>query len=133
FGEPMAKTDPLKKPQRQAIADQLGRMLARPASALTAAAAAAAGPELGESLAVCTLTAEQVRHPPADLGEIARPTGTWHHQVHTARGATHAARTQVGGLRGADHPVTQVFDSPIAGKIDAAITWPDRKPAKSPA
>jgi hypothetical protein len=131
----MAKTDPLKKSQRQAVADQLGRMMARGMAAPAGArmAAAAEEPELGESLAVCTLTAQQVLHPPADFAEIARPSGTWHHQVHTAGGVTHAARSQVGGIRGDDQHVTQMFQSPIAEKIDAAITWLDRKLARSSA
>lgn len=131
----MAKTDPLKKSTRQAIADQLGPLMAHTSArkAMTAAHAITQ-PELGESLAVCVLTADQVRRPPADFAEIARPTGAWHHQVHTGVGVTHAAQSQSGGLGEEDqHQVTQMFESPIAAKIDEAITWLDRKLAKSPA
>ncbi len=123
----MASTDPIPAAARRAIAEQLGRLLPTPAAAPGRRARALAAPELGESLAVCTLTAEQVRHPPANLAELAKPTGTWHHQVHTGTKATHAARSQAGGLRGREQQVLQLLQSPVAPKIDAALAWLDRK------
>jgi hypothetical protein len=130
----MANTDPISPAARKSIAEQLVQFLPRAKAAPKGRKAAPApAPELGESLAVCTLTAEQVRHPPADLMELAKPSGTWYHQVHTAGGATHAARSQTGGLRGKVHHVMQMLQSPVAPKIDAALTWLDAKLGKTAA
>jgi hypothetical protein len=131
----MATTDTLDNATRTAIAGKLASFVAKSATlpAAPAAAAAPAASSLGESLNICTLTVEQVLHPPADLAAIAKPSGMWHHQVHTGGVATHTARTHVSGLGGGGHEVTQVFETPIARKIDDAIAWLDTQLGDTPA
>lgn len=116
----MATADPLSDADRQAVAGQLGRFL--PPARLGLAAARA--PELTESLAVCVLPASAVADPPADLLPLVQPTGQWHHQVRTAAGPTHAARSAGQGLAAAPE-VQQFGPQPLAAKLDAAVTWAD--------
>ena len=118
----MAATDPLPDELVVAVAAQLAAFL----PAAGAGAAAAPARELTESFAVCTVTAEQVRRPPADLAALVRPSGVWHHQVRTGTVATHFARSTLSGFEPAGPQVQSVFESPIAGRIDEAITWADR-------
>jgi hypothetical protein len=112
----MATTDPLPDEAAAAVAAQVAAFLPT----------AAPDRELTESFAVCPVTAEQVRRPPADLAELVRPSGLWHHQVRTGAAATHFARSALSGFDPAEPQVQSVFESPIAGKIDEAITWADR-------
>jgi hypothetical protein len=81
--------------------------------------------EVGESLAVCTVSLAQVKKPPADLSLLAKPSGYWHHQLRTGGVATHTALSMKPGF-GPTHEVEQVFATPLAGKIDDAIAWLDK-------
>jgi len=122
----MASPDPLPAAALESVARQLGEFLSLPKPALTRALGKVSQPEVRESLAVCFVTAEQVTHPPADLGVLARPTGIWHHQVRTAAGPTHMARSRQQGFGGSDLEVEQWIASPIAKKLDEAMAWVDR-------
>jgi hypothetical protein len=124
----MATADPLPQAALQSVAAQLGQFLAAPPAQTPAALAVVQQPELAESLAVCFVTAAQVEDPPKDLGVLARPSGYWHHQVRTAAGATHMARSSRQGFAGTDDmQVEQLVASPVAAKIDAAIAWVDEE------
>ena len=118
----MAATDPLPDEAVAAVAAQVAAFL----PAAGAGVAAAPARELTESFAVCTVTAEQVRRPPADHAALVRPSGVWHHQIRTGAAATHVARSALSGFDPSGPQVQSVFESPIAGKIDEAITWADR-------
>jgi hypothetical protein len=122
----MARADPIPPPALQAVAKQLGQLLAIPQPAATSALGKITQPELAESLAVCIVTAEQVKNPPKNLNVLAQPSGIWHHQVRTGAGPTHMARSRQQGFGGFDLHVEQWFQSPIAGKLDEAINWVDQ-------
>jgi hypothetical protein len=116
-------TDRLSDDALDSIAGQLGEFLA---GGFTTAAAGPGFPtEVGESFAMCSVTLQQVRRPPADLRVLARPSGYWHHQLRTNGVVTHTAVSTKPGF-GPVHEVEQVFASPLAGRIDAAITWVDK-------
>lgn len=121
----MPTTDRLSDDVLNSIASQIGE-LPRPMTVTTAAAAPGFPTEVGESFAVCPVTLAQVKKPPADLSVLARPSGYWHHQLRTNGVATHTAVSMKPGF-GPVHEVEQVFESPLAGKIDAAITWVDKQ------
>lgn len=123
----MAKLDPLPASVSRGVADQLGRMLSAPASATRAALnlAQSTRQALAESLAVCTLTAEQVGRHDLTADEVMRPTGAWHHQVRTGERATHMASSVPAGFAEEALEVSRWVASPIAGKIDDAIAWVD--------
>lgn len=122
----MAAADPLPDADRRSVAGQIGQFLAAPRGVLAAAGfAPAPRAELTESLAVCVLPASAVTDPPADLLPLARPSGQWHHQVRTAGGPTHAARSVEQGFAAGGLEVNQVGPQPLAAKIDAAVTWVD--------
>jgi hypothetical protein len=129
----MAKTDPLSAAARRSIAEQLGELLPPPGEERLAAKAPPRRPQLAESLAVCLLTAEQVKNPPADLSTLVKPSGAWHHQVHTADGPTDMARSQEDGFAGGGLQIQQWLRSPIAENIDKTIAWLDRKLARDKA
>lgn len=120
----MPTTDRLSDDVLNSIAGQLGEFLA---GGVTAAAAGPGFPtEVGESFAVCPVTLQQVRRPPSDLSALARPSGYWHHQLRTNGVATHTAVSMKPGF-GPEHEMEQVFVSPLAGRIDTAITWVDKQ------
>ena len=123
----MATTDSLTQVQLRSVADQLGQFMAMPAATRANVLGAVNAPQLGESLAVCVLTLEQVRKPPADLGPLLEPSGMWHHQIHTAAGATHLARSSSIGLGQVNLNVEQWTESRIAGKLNTAMAWVDQK------
>jgi hypothetical protein len=123
----MANPDPIPDATLRSVAAQLGEMLAAPAAAAAGALGRPARPELTESLAVCFLTAEQVTSPPADLAALARPSGTWHHQVRTAAGPTHLARSSPQAFAADELRVDQWLESPVAAKLDDALAWVDRR------
>src|SRR5262249_60144839 len=106
---------------------QLGQFIAAPAPAMPQALAAAQHPELAESLAVCFVTAAQVADPPKDLSVLVRPSGSWHHQVRSAGGTTHMARSTRPDFAGDDLQVEQWVASPVAAKLDGAIVWVDEE------
>ena len=120
----MANADPLPQAALQSVAEQLGQFMAGPPAAAHALAKVKQ-PELAESLAICFVTAAQVAKPPKDLGVLTRPSGSWHHQIRSAAGATHTARSSRQGFGETDLQVEQWFESPIAPKIDSAITMVD--------
>lgn len=122
----MASTDRLPDDAVRAVAEQIAAFLPPASGPAAAKAAPAAAREVAESLAVCPVTAEQVRRPPEDLGVLARPSGLWHHQVRTGGAATHFARSSVSGFGPAAPQVQSVFESPVAGKVDAALAWADK-------
>jgi hypothetical protein len=121
----MATTDPLPKAVLQSVAEQLGQLLALPRATVAGTLGELKQPRLTESLVVCFVTAEQVAHPPRDLSVLARPSGIWHHQVRTAGGPTHFARSRQLELKGIDLQVEQWTESPIAAKLDEALAWID--------
>jgi hypothetical protein len=121
----MAQPDPLPPAARSAVAKQLGQFLAMPKTG-PKAFAAAVGPELTESLAVCTIGADQVQNPPADLSTLVQPSGLWHHQIRTRTGPTHMAWSRQQGFGPDDQEVQQVVESPISDKLDRAMAWVDR-------
>jgi hypothetical protein len=116
----VAKPDPLSKTTLRSVAEQIGGFLA------SAAAAPVAQPKLAESFAVCGVAADDVANPPQDLTVLTHPIGMWHHQIRTKGGSTHFARSQQAGFQSDDLDVHLVFASPVAAKIDRAITWVDR-------
>lgn len=122
----MAQPDPLPAGAPQAVVQQLGEFLSEPGPGAALALSRTSQPELRESLAICFVSAEQVHHPPTDLGPLVQPTGVWHHQVRTATGATHMAISRQQGFGRADVQVEQFVESPIAPKLDAAMAWVDR-------
>lgn len=123
----MATTDKLPADTLKSIAAQLPSFAGRGSmTGLTAAAAAVAEPdEVGESFAICVLDVAQVKKPPQDLAKLAKPSGYWHHQLRIGGIATHTAVSTKEGF-GDGHEVQQMFATPVAGKIDAAIRWVDK-------
>lgn len=122
----MATADALPDDAARGVAAQLAAFLptARGPAGLDAAPAAPA--ELTESLAVCSVGADQVRKPPADLAALVAPSGVWHHQIRRGGLATHTARSVQPGFDPAALDVQSVFESPIAGRIDDAMAWVDK-------
>jgi hypothetical protein len=119
----MATTDPFPAPAAASAASQLAAFFPPPPPG--AAALAPVSCELAETLAVCVLTAEQVRHPPRDLSTLVRASGLWHHQVRTGGAATHMARSEGSGFTDGVQ-VQQLAESPVAAQIDRALAWADR-------
>src|SRR5262249_10513514 len=62
-----------------------------------------------------------------DLSVLARPSGTWHHQVRSAGVTTHMARSTRQDFAGEDLQVEQWVASPVAAKLDGAIVWVDEE------
>jgi hypothetical protein len=122
----MAHTDPLPAGAAESVAAQLGPFLSGPALPPPLAVAPAAAPRLTESFAVCVVGAAPGRNPPADLPPLAEPAGLWHHQVRVGGAATHFARSARQGFGGTDLGVQEWADSPVAGRIDEAVTWVDQ-------
>jgi hypothetical protein len=118
-------TDRLPEDVLTSIAGQLADFLPRGVTVASAAATPSFPEEVGESFAVCPVTLQQVRRPPANLSVLARPSGYWHHQLRMNSVATHTAVSTKPGF-GPVHEVEQVFESPLAGRIDAVITWVDK-------
>lgn len=127
----MATADPFSVAAAASVADQLTAFFPGrdPVADGREAARAAADPELTETLAVCFLEARHVRQPAGDFTWLGRPSGVWHHQIRSAGVATHVARSQQSGFAdaGRDVVVQQLAESPIAGKLDQALAWVDRK------
>ncbi len=119
----MPTTDKLPDNIVASIAGQVSAFLPTAGASLESTAVAFPQ-EVGESLAVCTVSLAQVKKPPADLNVLAKPSGYWHHQLRTNGVATHTALSMKPGF-GPIHEVEQVFATPLAGKIDAAIAWLD--------
>jgi hypothetical protein len=121
----MATTDKLPPDSLKSIAAQLPSFIGRrPIAGMNAAAAVAEPDEVGESFAICVLDVAQVKKPPQDLSKLANPSGYWHHQLRVGGAATHTAVSMKVGF-GDGHEVQQMFATPVAGKIDAAIRWVD--------
>lgn len=56
-------------------------------------------------------------------------TGTWHHQIHVDGMATGYARSRVLGPTASDWELTSLVHSSLAGAIDNAISFVDKKDA----
>ena len=125
----MASADPFPHAARQSVADQIAGLLPITPARLVAPAALEddGGPDLTESFAVCVLIAGQVKKPPADLRELVRPSGVWHHQVRHSGTATHFARSIQPGFDPDEQGVQQLTESPVAAQIDRVIRWIDRR------
>ena len=125
----MASADPFPNAARQSVADQIAGLLPITPARLVAPAALEddGGPELTESFAVCVLHAGQVKKPPADLRELVRPSGVWHHQIRHSGTATHFARSIQPGFDPDEQGVQQLTESPVAAQIDRVIRWIDRR------
>jgi hypothetical protein len=115
-------TDRIPDDVVQSIAEQVSGFLPRKDG--LASASITFPQEVGESMAVCTVSLAQVKKPPADLSVLAKPSGYWHHQLRTGGVATHTALSMKPGF-GPTHEVEQVFATPLAGKISDAIGWLD--------
>ena len=122
----MAHSDPLPAGAAQSVAAQLGPFLTGPAGLPIPAFAAANPPTLTESFAVCVVGADQVKNPPADLTALTEPVGLWHHQIRVGNTASHFARSTKQAFAGPGLVVQEWTESPLAEKIDAAITWVDQ-------
>jgi hypothetical protein len=120
----MATTDPFPAPAAASAASQLAAFFPPPPPGAPAALAPESR-ELAETLAVCVLTADHVRHPPRDLTALARPSGAWHHQVRTSGAPTHVARSEPSGFTDGVE-VQQLAETPVAAQIDRALAWADR-------
>ncbi len=120
----MANADPLSAKAIQSVATQLSNFLPSPKSTvLGMASAPLKQPAVAESLAVCYLTVQQVTKPPENLKSLVAPSGMWCHQVRTASGATHLAMSQSHAFGSDELEVQQLGESPVAAKLDDAITW----------
>lgn len=121
----MPSTDVLPPAALTDLARQIGPHVGGPTTERLFAASAA--PELTESLAVCFVGADRVAAPPADLADLVRPSGVWHHQVRISAGATHFARSGQPGFTPDALELQQVVEGRVAAKLDAAIEWVDRE------
>jgi hypothetical protein len=123
----VASADKISDDALTSVANQLAAFLPPPEAGPAGLPNAPAADEVAESFAVCFVDAAAVKKPPADLGSVLRPAGTWHHQIRRGGTASAVARSAQSGLGGDDFTVQNSFESPIAGRIDEAITWVDKK------
>jgi hypothetical protein len=89
--------------------------------------------ELGESFAVYSLGAEYVEKGPpggADLAQLARKTGRWHHQIKVGKKPVGFARST--GEGDAAVELQQIYVSDLAKYVDEAITWLDAYEEQNP-
>lgn len=137
----MAHSDPLPDEVAKYLASQIAVVsrdlpTATPRPARRKGVAAVAGPppnrELTESFAIWTLRDEAVTKPNTNLTELAHETGRWHHQVKVAGVPASFARSTPLGPAPDHWRVNAFFDSPIARKIDQAITWIDENVKNDP-
>ena len=111
----MAKVDPIPVAARRSVVLQLAQMHAPIVNSRRAQRAASRQPELAESFAVCHISAEHVQNPPAELSALVKPSGVWHHQIHTSGRATHTAQSREARFAGrSEHALHQWLESPIA-------------------
>ncbi|MCI0637587.1 MAG: hypothetical protein L0Y72_32370 [Gemmataceae bacterium] len=122
----MPNLDPIPTAAVASIVEQLGQFLATPKADLRKTLGDVDEPALAESLAICFVSAEQVVRPPAKLSSLIQPSGYWHHQVHTAVGPTHSARSSQQGFESTYFQVEQLVQSPIAAKVAEALAWVDQ-------
>jgi hypothetical protein len=122
----MPSLDPIPTAAVQSVVEQLGQFLAMPKADLRRTLGDVDEPALAESLAICFVSAEQVIRPPAKLSLLIQPSGFWHHQVHTAAGPTHSARSSQQGFELTYLQVEQIVQSPIAAKVAEALAWVDQ-------
>ncbi len=122
----MANADPLSAKAVQSVATQLSNFLPSPkATVLGMASAPLKQPAVAESLAVCYLTVQQVTKPPENLTVLVTPSGMWCHLVRTANAATHMAMSHAHAFGSDELEVQQLGESPVAAKLDGALTWLD--------
>lgn len=83
--------------------------------------------ELGESLSLWMLPADKIAESqePDALSEIAQTTGRWHHQLLFGGKALAFARSMPFGPDPASWRVLELFESPLADAIGAALEWLD--------
>jgi len=132
----MAHSDPLPDGVTKSLALQIALITggipqapvanARRGGAAPAAPAPAAPRELTESFAVWLLKEEAVTNPKQVLTKAAHETGRWHHQVIHGGQPASFARSMPLGPAPENWRVNDFFESPIAVKIDQAITWIDQ-------
>jgi hypothetical protein len=123
----VAHPDALPVDTVKAIADQIGQRLASVATpAQLAAPAGPRGPELGETFSVWLLGLDAVTKSHEAIEKLAIQTGRWHHQVRYGGRAQAFARSLPVGPKPDDWSVTQLFESRVAERIDAAIDWVDQ-------
>lgn len=129
----MAHSDTLPIDTQKAIADQVGQRLASVvAAAQLPAPGGCGGPVLGETFTVWVLGLDAVTRSNEDLGKLAVQTGRWHHQVRYGGRAQAFARSVPTGPNAGDWALTQLFESRVAERIDAAVDWVDQHVAGDP-
>lgn len=121
----MAKAPVLESDTLSAIADQL-------ADRLTEAGQHAVNTgkpmEIGESFPIWMLGVASTADPELAL-QSAIPTGYWHHQIRHGGEAKEFAKSRPLGPGPRDWKVEEIVTSPIAERVDAAITVVDREAA----
>src|SRR5262245_20890226 len=118
----MAHADALPQGVIDNVASQVG---AEAGKGLGAAVLQSKTMELTESFSLWALGADVVAKTYADLAQLARQTGRWHHQIKIDGKAQAFARSMPLGPDAANWSLRELFRSEIAGKIDEAIAWVD--------
>jgi hypothetical protein len=81
--------------------------------------------ELAEHFEVWVLERHIARSKEERMASMARRTGRWHHQIRSAGGINHYARSAAYGPDPSDWLITNLFESALAPKIDETIRWLD--------
>lgn len=128
----MARAPEIPAAALASIARQVGaRMPAAPAGARSLAEAAAAPAVIGESFPVYMLGLDKIQGGERNLPDVVRQTGVWQHQVRHGSQAQEIARS-LAPPPGADSTggqgwlVQEVVRSPVAPRIEEAISWIDQ-------
>ena len=83
--------------------------------------------ELAETFSVWMLGLDRLSHGSDDLATLASETGRWHHQIRIDYRTEAFARSRPTGKGDSNWRITEVFQSDLARKIDASVTWIDEK------
>lgn len=133
----MAETDKLPPQVLNGIAGQIrsrlaavgvGNGLSEDFESLTAAESTSQGLELAETFSLWTLGTDDIvrfKQTGADLADLARETGRWHHQLKSPKGPVGFARSLSPGADPEKTSVRDVFFSELSALINRAIRVAD--------
>ena len=82
--------------------------------------------ELTETFSVWMVALDRLVHGSDDLRELGVQTGRWHHQIRVDCQTKIYARSRPLGADPSSWRITEVFQSELAQKIDASISWVDK-------